>query len=68
MYLVTVFWLAADGLFDPTILGLFAEEDFVRWRCAMGYFSNFPSQTVPELVSTGASPSSGMPGKKNPVK
>ena len=30
MYLVMVFWFAADGWFDPTILGSFGEEDFVR--------------------------------------
>ena len=51
MYLVTVFWFADDGWFDPSILGPFSAEDFVHWHCAMGYFPDFPAQKFSEPLS-----------------
>ena len=67
MYLVTVFWFAADGWFDPTILGLFDENDFAHWRCTTGHFPDFPAQKLSEPLSAVATPSSGLKGNTKPI-
>ena len=68
MYLVMVFWFAADGLFDPTILGPFSEDGFAHWCCATGHFPDFSVQKFSETLSAVATPLSGLKGETKPIK
>ena len=68
MYLVMVFWYAADGWFDPAILGSFSEDAFTHWRYAMGYFSDFPAQIVLELLMEEGALLSGLQRKRKSLQ